>query len=376
MNEPYLDFTNKLKKLFGKFDEVHKRFEKSSNTEIARELGYSDAQFSRLINDTATEGEYVRANQNADRILSLIKLREKIDQHERNTSSGSSLLLKIVVVLFIVIFGIVIGYFLTTKKINKSDEAALKYDMLRWSFETPFVNPYTKLKELPSDCDYPCYKYQGKWQLKNEYKLPFFRERNGFHYLATDVIMYARCMSERSENGNVIEGYEYQRHEIWYDTREIPIDSFLLGNTDLRKFYMDMDFKKDENFVKIATIHTFYREEFRIDSAEIHRSGRDIGRDIEFISQDVLSEILPDQNVIADLVNEINMITRDPLNDFSKPSACNPAIVPDLDFHQVSAGDEMSFDCKMTTSRVTLNYTKTFVLKDQYIKNICRNISE
>ncbi|MEP4532093.1 MAG: hypothetical protein ABJ004_03335 [Cyclobacteriaceae bacterium] len=375
MNEPYSYFTSKLKKLYGKFDDTHKRFEKSSNTEISRELGYSDAQFSRLINDTATEGEYARANQNVDRILELIELKKKLELLESGSPKKTRLPLKLAIALLILFACLGITYLFTLEKNETEDVQTVKYDMLRWSFETPFVNPYTKLKELPSDCDFPCYKYQGKWQLKNEYKLPFFRERNGFHYLATDAIMFARCMGEKSDKGNIIEGYEYQRHEIWYDTREVPIDSFLLGNTDLRKFYVEMDFSKDESFVKIATIHTFYRDEFLIDSTQIHRTGRDIGRDIEFISPSELSAIFPNQNVISDLVNEINMITRDPLNDFSKPSSCNPAAVPNIDFHAVSAGDEMRFDCKMTTSRVTLNYTKTFVLQDQYIKNICRELA-
>jgi hypothetical protein len=69
MKDSYINFVNKLKKLYGAFDERLKKFEKAPNSEISRDLGYSDAQFSRLINESATEGEYSRANQNAERIL-------------------------------------------------------------------------------------------------------------------------------------------------------------------------------------------------------------------------------------------------------------------------------------------------------------------
>ena len=78
MNDIYTLITEKLEKLYGTFDAEKKRFKKSSNSNIARELGYSDAQFSRLINGTATPGEYERTLQNIDRVL-------KIKEFEENT---------------------------------------------------------------------------------------------------------------------------------------------------------------------------------------------------------------------------------------------------------------------------------------------------
>lgn len=374
MEELNAEFISKLTKLYGSFDKANNKFKKASNSEIARELGYSDAQFSRLINNHATKGEYIRANQNVDRILALIDLKAQLGKTRKKTPKNQRLSIRMLIGFIGLVIGVVLGYmlFFNTAKSENQDQS--KYEMLKWSFENAYINPYTKLKELPSDCKFPCYKYQGKWELKNEYKLPFFRERNGFHYLATEAIMYARCMGERSPKGDILEGYEYQKHEIWYDTEEIPIDSFLIGNSDLKPFYMAMDFNKQKNFVKIATIHTFYKDEFTIDSTVIHRTGRDVGRDIEFISKSELSTIFSDQNVTTDLVNEINMITRDPLNDFSKPSSCNPSPVVSEDFHTVNEGGEMTFNCQMTTSRVKINYTKVFVLKDQYIKNTCRDI--
>jgi len=83
MDDLYTLITEKLEKLYGTFDADKKRFKKSSNSKIARDLGYSDAQFSRLINGTATSGEYERTLQNVDSVL-------KIKEFEENTPESNS----------------------------------------------------------------------------------------------------------------------------------------------------------------------------------------------------------------------------------------------------------------------------------------------
>jgi hypothetical protein len=245
---------------------------------------------------------------------------------------------------------------------------------LKWSFESAFVSPYTKLSQLPQDCDFPCYKYQGRWELKKPYKLPFFREQNGFHYLATEVNMYARCMTEAQDDGTLLEGYEYQKHEIWYDKRKLPIDSFVNLNNRKKILpeYQSLDFSEDENFIKIAYVHTFFKNEFKFNQDTIERSGKVIGRDIKFIPTESLLKYLPSEAEIRDLTNQINRIVFNRLEDFSRPINCETTFVPNPDFHKVSAGDEISFNCTLTTGRVPLNYEKTYVLVDQYIENSCQ----
>ena len=246
--------------------------------------------------------------------------------------------------------------------------------MLEWSFENKYIKPYTKLKELPADCNYPCYKYQGKWTLKNEYRIPFFRERNGFHYVAKDAVMYARCMDESSADGTLFEGYEYQLHEIWYDKREFPIDSFLVeGNTTrTRKAYNNANLEENENFVKIAYVHTFFRNQFSIDSTLINRKGKAIGRDIEFLDEKMLRDKVGSEKLVDELKSEINSIAKNRLEDFSKPISCEPTDVPNIDFNYIEEDDELSFKCQFTTGRFLVDYEKVFVLEDQYINNICR----
>lgn len=369
MNQPYKTLIQKLTKLYGAFDEENKKFKTAPNSEITRELGYSDAQFSRLINGHATEGEYSRAIQNADRILAIQKYEAEMANLPKSYTRKNVWRFGLPLALLLALAAYYIGAFIKGR--SQADEMLSRYDMLRWSFETKYVNPYTKLADLPTDCGFPCYKYQGKWELKQPYKLPFFREQSGFHYVATEAHMYTRCMPEKNPSGDVIEGYEYQKHEIWYDKREFPIDSFLIEN-DLRPEYRLLDLSKDKHFVKVADVHTFFRNEFFIDSAEIVRQGKVIGRDIEFIPEDVLDRELGNEDLRENVVQQVNRIISNRLEDFSRPISCAPTVPPRPSFHDLMEGDEMGYSCQLTTGRFALNYTKTFVLRSQFIKNKCR----
>ncbi|QYA26095.1 hypothetical protein G3I01_11405 [Gramella sp. MT6] len=369
------EFVSKLESLYGTFDPVKKKFESTSNSRIARDLCYSDSQFSRLINNTASEGEFKRTLRNVNRLLNETRLQKEHRSTEKVESGKKSnwiLYVLGIVILFLLGF-IILDYFEEPEQKEIASEDS-RYEMLKWSFENKYIKPYVKLKELPADCDYPSYKYQGKWTLKNEYKIPFFRERNGFHYVAKEAVMFARSMEESSADGKQFEGYEYQRHEIWYDKRELPIDSFLIPNnrTKLKESYNTSNLAQDDNFVLLANVHTFFRNEFSIDSTLIDRKGKAIGRDIQFLDEDELMENVGNKKLVEELKSEINSIAKNRLEDFSKPISCEPAKVPNVDFHYINEGDELSFKCQFTTGRFLVDYEKIFVLEDQYINNICR----
>lgn len=375
MKDLYKNLVSKLESLFGSFDEEHKKFTKAPNSEIARELGYSDAQFSRLINQNATEGEYQRANKTVERILSLIELEERLKKVGVNPKQALASPKKRVIFLIVgLIIGSLLSYSCYVIFYQTNPMPMEKYDMLKWSFETSDIKPYVKLKDLPDDCNYPCYKYQGKWQLDKTYKLPVFTERNGFHYLAKEVILYNRCMDVQTKKGNMIEGFEYQYHEIWYDKRELPIDSFLLDskNTELSADYINSNFEKDKSFVKMAILHTFFRNEFQLDSNKVLRSGKVIGREIEFVDKEQLLDKLSSEEQVEEIVKELNAIIIKRMEDFSKPISCSIANLPQVDFHNLTQGDLMSFDCQLTTDRLSLDYTKTYRFTDQYIKSTCQ----
>ncbi len=368
-------FITLLEKEYGNFNPNKNSFEATSNSKIARDLCYSDSQFSRLINNTASEGEFIRALRNVNRLLNEARL-EKNQINVPSEKKSNKLILISIVILFMLAFGF-LGFYIGQSNFKENEstkESNSRYEMLQWSFENKYIKPYVKLKELPADCNYPCYKYQGKWVLKSEYKIPFFRERNGFHYVAKDAVMYVRCMDEQDNSGTTFEGYEYQKHEIWYDKREMPIDSFLTvgQKTKVREDYNSLNLENDPNFIKLAYVHTFFKNEFNLDSTLIYRSGKVIGRDIEFLSDEILQEKIDSSKLIAELQNEVNSIAKNRLEDFSKPVACEPTTVPKLDFHLIDEGDELNFGCQFTTGRFLVDYNKVFVLEDQYINNHCR----
>ncbi|WP_224488061.1 hypothetical protein [Robertkochia flava] len=371
-------FIELLEQLYGSFNKEKNKFESTSNSKIARDLFYSDSQFSRLINGTASEGEFKRAVRNVERSLELASLKTDgttpVVAPKKQKRSPLPAILFLALTFSTLYFAI--PYFTTPEVIaeNQPQEAS-RFDMLKWSFENHYINPYVKLKELPEDCYYPCYKYQGKWTLEKEYKIPFFRERNGFHYVAKEATMYSNCLqAERITEGEAFEGYEYQRHEIWYDKRELPIDSFLVhsGSTKIRPEYTNAVFEEDANFVKIAYVHTFFRGEYAIDSASVYRSGKVIGRDIEFIADEQLLESLSSTKLLEDLKSEVNAIAQNRLEDFSKPINCSPAKAPKNDFHLVDEGDTLEFNCQFSTGRFLVDYNKTYRLEYQYINNVCR----
>lgn len=366
----YKELVTKLEKLFGRFDAEQKRFEDAKNSRIARDLGYSDAQFSRLINERATEGEYSRAIQNVDRILKVNSLEILLEKH--SNSNGDNPTKKWITIALCVGIACLVAlcFYLYTKEKVEPISPVSRDHTLKWTFESSFINPYVKLNDLPDDCDYPCYKYQGKWELGKTYKLPFFRERNGFHYLATSVEMYARCMVESSEKGDIIEGYEYQKHEIWYDKREWPLDSFLTNGSMPSQLYQQIDFQNHHDFVKLANVHTFFRNEFSL-GENIRRVGKVIGRDLELVPKHELKAFIPDEKKLNEIAIEMSRIGSNRLKDFSVPIKCQDASLISEDVTQIKDGSSMSFDCQLTTSGFSIDYNKTYVLVDQYIKNDC-----
>lgn len=367
-------FIKLLQKEYGKFDLNKNNFEATSNSKIARDLCYSDSQFSRLINNTASEGEFKRALRNVERLLKESKLEKDENANTTLKKKPNQLILISFTIFFLLISWFLVYYFTNTNFKDTVSTNNSRYEMLKWGFENQYINPYVKLKELPADCNYPCYKYQGKWLLKNEYKIPFFRERNGFHYVAKEVVMYVSCMKEKDKSGTSLVGYEYQKHEIWYDVREMPIDSFLVRGktTKVREDYNSSNLENDENFIKIAYVHTFFKSEFNLDSTLINRSGSVIGRDIEFLPDEILQKKTDFPNLIAELKNEVNSIAKNRLEDFSKPVACEPLSVPKTDHHSIDNGDQLDFTCQFTTGRFLVDYNKVLVLEDQYINNHCR----
>jgi hypothetical protein len=379
MQEYYLKFISGLEDIYGEYNKNLKKFSKKSNSIIARDLFYSDSQFSRLINQTASEGEYKRANKIISRYKENIDLKNQL-VNKKSTKKNPFLKTLIPFALLIVI-AFLIGYVTHTffnhhgsDETSISNQNMIRMDnMLYWAFELSDVKPYVELNDLPDDCIYPCYRLQGKWHLKDPYKLPLFGDKRGFHYLASEVRMYARCMSEVDNTGKELEGFEYQKHEIWYDKNELPIDSFMVSNTgaELKQSYKNSDFSKNENFVLVAYIHTFFRNVFSVEEDNIKRKGKVIGRYIEYmdLSEAKVSTINRNLEQVKDLIREI---VNKRVGDFSKPISCSDAELDKPSIYDIEENDLIKFQCTMTTGRLPISYEKKYILVDQFIKNACR----
>ncbi|SCY41298.1 hypothetical protein SAMN05192588_2747 [Nonlabens sp. Hel1_33_55] len=375
MKEYYEEITSKLETLYGSFDADKKRFKNSPNSKIARDLGYSDSQFSRLINGTATTNEYQRTLQNVNRILYIRDLENSAKNiNPKDSNRFTTLWMPFALVTSVLLISAI--FFI----LNKDEEESLEFPKdytLQWAFETDFVNPYTKLSELPENCDYPCYRLQGEWSLKEKYKVPLYVESNGFHYLAVASKMYTRCVTDESANGELLEGYEYQQHEIWFNKTTAIIKksgSDQKESTVDMNTYQSLDLEKDDRFVKIATINTFFRNQFSLTDS-IRRNGQVIGRELLRIGDDVLSENLSPKE-IQFIKKKLTNIANNNLEDFSRPINCSASPLPAVDYDSVENGSLMSFECHLTTNNLPIGYVKTFELDKQFIRTKCRSAVE
>lgn len=376
---------DELQSIYGAYEPETNRFELKSNSVIARELFYSDSQFSRLMNGTASDGEYQRAVKVVDRYKSYLQLLqangEQTESHiqPRTTLWRSLTTSGLFWGLFLggILLGGVIALWVfrpnpTPQNQGQVFNAAVKDDLLRWAFEESDVSPYVDFNDLPDDCDYPCYRLQGVWKLDRPYKLPLFGEQRGFHYVASDANMYARCTSEKDSTGRRMEGYEYQQHEIWYDLKERPIDSFLTApNSELLKpAYLNCDFQESDSYILLARVHTFFRNDFLLTRKAVKREGKVIGRQIEF--EDFGEALAGISSLeVGDLREVVNRIVRQQVRDFSNPIKCGDGAIYKA-YHQFEEDESLSFSCMMTTGRFPLRYTKVYRLEEQAIKNPCR----
>jgi len=189
--------------------------------------------------------------------------------------------------------------------------------------------------------------------------------------------MYTRCATSIEPDGSLLEGYEYQMHEIWYDKTESNISTFMNnkeaangGGTN----YETLDFNKDSRFVKVAIVHTLFSNRFTIGDS-ISRDGQVIGRDLVYVAQDILKDKLSEEKV-SFINKKLNLIAVNGLEDFSRPVSCEQSSLPGSDFHELKEGDLMTFTCKLTTNRFPTVYTKAFKLTRQFIKSTCRPSSD
>ena len=129
MEELHKNLIKQLIKRYGKFNEVNNKFESTSNSKIARDLFYSDSQFSRLINNTASEGEFKRALGNIERLLDLDALKNQAPLPIKNTNIGTQLKRKILFFAVGALFPLIVfgaAYFFTASSFRKNRSSSYR----------------------------------------------------------------------------------------------------------------------------------------------------------------------------------------------------------------------------------------------------------
>ncbi|MCB0535055.1 MAG: hypothetical protein H6574_11855 [Lewinellaceae bacterium] len=382
-------FLEALERKYGTRDLLTSKFGTSSFGDIAKDLCISASQFSKLISGTATQGMYMRSIENIALLEKLDTLEAEKRQLEsgtnqlnetlRQTRSGINKAVRNKVLLYgllTFLAGSVLTYFFAMDgKLGRFEKAEiLEHPLARYfdrDFNTPYDSPYLNESEVQDYC--PCSAYEGVWALEAEYKLPLpGNKRPGVYYLAKSSDVRMKCAkSQKNITGKGIHllGYEYLINEIWVDTEETPLSPtyFDKETKTFTEAYHQLDFSTNPKFKKLATIHSFFINNFTIRPDSIIRNGEPCGRFATDVDWALAKEFGVDpkyvlENVLADLT----------ITD------CNTIPNPFCDPNELKEGKSViGFDCYYTIKTENLGigrgypYRKAFkLIKQNYSDNL------
>ena len=243
-------------------------------------------------------------------------------------------------------------------------------------FESKDVSPYILTSNTENTNDFcPCIAFEGEWELTHNYKFPLKSDINGLHYLAKSSNARFKCArngalpfvldGDSIKQGQKFYGLEILENEIWYDRLEKSVDNFIIKKDGKKKFtpeYNDFDFNSDKNkrFTRIATIQSYFFNEFIISQDSIKRYGDHLGRRyIELDTMQISNWEKEGKTVDLDL-NQL-------IGDF-KMTNCHHTVnpYPNPDSLQISA--LLSFDCYYMQNqdfKDGIPYTKTYKFTKQ-----------
>ena len=385
----FTQFLEALERKYGQRDLLTSKFGTSSFGDIAKDLCISASQFSKLISGTATQGMYMRSIANIAQLEKIDRLEEEKQEltagraqlrqelaqaqseanqkaHRKALAYGAVAFLLGLALAGLLLFRGDLGLF--------SEEVKLGHPLSRYfdrHFNSPYDSPYLNETEVQDYC--PCSAYEGTWALDAEYKLPLpGNKRPGVYYLAKSADVRMKCSkSDRNitGSGNHLLGYEYLVNEIWVDTEETPLSPkyFDKASKTFTEAYRQLDFSSLPQFKKLATIHSFFINNFTIYPDSIVRNGEPCGRFATDVDQALATkyEINPKhilENVLADLTT----------------TDCNSAPNPFCDPNDLREGESViGFDCYYTISTENLGigrgypYRKAFkLIKQNYSDNL------
>ncbi len=369
-------FLAKLEEKYGKWSKSTSQFGNTSYGEIATALSISASQFSKLVYGTATDGMYVRSIENINRLLTREAIREERDQAlaenqvlkeevkrlERKRLNYRRNVLLLVLLCAIAIGAAIFSYFKKTQLVGSQRQAgsnplAAFFDK---DYNANFKSPYLNVSEVQSYC--PCSAYEGTWSLSENYKLPLPGTRKpGVYYVAKSADVRMKCSrydTAGAGNGRVLMGYEYLVNEIWVDTKMTPLSPtyFDKNKKTFTPAFDALVFEGNDQFKKVATIHSFFVDKFEIYPDSIVRKGEPYGRYASDIDKALADEF------------EINIkyILENVLGDMTTAS-CSATANPFCDPNDLKEKESViAFDCIYTISTENLGIGGGYPYKKGY----------
>lgn len=380
-------FITTLEEKYGPWNKTTSKFGSTSFGVISQDLSISASQFSKLIYGTATEGMYQRSIENIHRLIQRESIRNELtttkaqkeileDALEKARQQQGQQRKKTVLFATIALLtGMLIAYFLTRSlppseaPLELSDHPlSIYFDQ---DFNASFNSPYLDIAEVQNYC--PCSAYEGEWSLSKQYKLPLPGSRRpGLYYFAKSADVRMKCSRYDTigiGQGYVLSAYEYLVNEIWLDTKMTPLHPKYFDEEAL-SFTPEFDslqFEGNPQFVKVATIHSFFTDKFEIYADSIVRKGEPCGRYASDVDQELAARYEIDIKYI--LKNVLGNMTTTRCSATSNPF-CNP--------NDLREGESsIVFDCIYTINNENLGigggypYQKGYLLEKQnYADNL------
>ena len=377
----------KLEEHYGTFEILISKFGTTSFGQISNDLCISSSLFSKLIAGTATEGMYLRAIENVERLIESkalekanLDLTEKIEVLQKNKdesvtthpisvskthTKANKKLLPITIIGGLVAAVIVLSaYIINLQQTPKIEPVKNTHPLSRFfdrGVDEVFDSGYLSPEEIQSYC--PAAAFEGKWKLKSPYKLPLpGSSKPGVYMVAKSADIRMKCSRSAAEKGKVLLGYEYLIHEIWVDKdrKAISPEFFDEETKNYTDEFKNLDFEHNDRFDKVATFESFFIDRFYIYPDSIVRQGEPSGR----IANDI-NEALAKEHQI-----DVKFLIRDVVSNLTK-TRCRQTVNPYCDPNNLQSGSSISFNCIYSINLENLGfgggypYTKTYELVEQ-----------
>ncbi|MEO1654138.1 MAG: hypothetical protein AAFU64_11360, partial [Bacteroidota bacterium] len=238
-------------------------------------------------------------------------------------------------------------------------------------FNANFNSPFLDITEVQEYC--PASAYEGTWSLNKSYKLPLPGSRRpGLYYLAKSADVRMKCSRYDTigiGKGRVLSAYEFLVNEIWIDTTMTPLTPTYFDREKkvFTQEFEQLELHNNPQFKKVASIYSFFTDQFEIYPDSIVRKGEPCGRFASDVNEALVAEFELDIKYI------LNNVLSDLTTTNCRPTAnlfCNPNELKEKE-------SALNFDCLYTITTENLGmgggypYQKGYQLEKQnYADNL------